>query len=161
MTPKKMKKRLEDVRSWRDLRPIIQNLRVRFFNDDMARVLNDYCNHQKKDCHSENEIDLIEDLQILILQKSSAYKSYLLDKQKHLPTHFREEPEMEPSDCVQLTFDKIRGFGHLVRETERELIRLALLEANHNRTNTAKLLGISIRTLRNKLNLYRELGFYE
>ncbi len=39
-----------------------------------------------------------------------------------------------------------------MREMERELIRKTLEETNGNRTRAAKVLGISLRTLRNKLN---------
>jgi DNA-binding NtrC family response regulator len=46
--------------------------------------------------------------------------------------------------------------GITVREMEKELIFNTLSEVNDNRTHAAKMLGISIRTLRNKLNEYRE-----
>jgi DNA-binding NtrC family response regulator len=39
-----------------------------------------------------------------------------------------------------------------LQEVEREYILHALRKANGNRTHTAQMLGISIRTLRNKLN---------
>ena len=41
---------------------------------------------------------------------------------------------------------------------EQELILRTLTETNGNRTRAAEKLGISIRTLRNKLNQYREAG---
>ncbi|HEY7164399.1 MAG TPA: sigma-54 dependent transcriptional regulator [Candidatus Binatia bacterium] len=43
-----------------------------------------------------------------------------------------------------------------VREMEERLIMKTLKEFNDNRTQAAKRLGISVRTLRNKLKLYRE-----
>lgn len=43
-----------------------------------------------------------------------------------------------------------------VREMEEHLIFQTLKQANNNRTQAAKLLGISVRTLRNKLKSYRE-----
>ncbi|MCX8118301.1 MAG: sigma-54 dependent transcriptional regulator [Desulfobacterota bacterium] len=43
-----------------------------------------------------------------------------------------------------------------LKEMERHLILKALDQTNGNRTQAAKILGISIRTLRNKLNEYRE-----
>ncbi len=45
--------------------------------------------------------------------------------------------------------------GTSVKEMERELIFKTLEEVNDNRTYAAKLLGISIRTLRNKLSEYK------
>ena len=46
--------------------------------------------------------------------------------------------------------------GMTVREMEKELIVSTLNQVGDNRTHAAKMLGISIRTLRNKLNEYRE-----
>ncbi|MCB9493885.1 MAG: sigma-54-dependent Fis family transcriptional regulator [Desulfobacteraceae bacterium] len=43
-----------------------------------------------------------------------------------------------------------------LREVEKELIFKTLEETEGNRTHAAELLGISVRTLRNKLNLYKE-----
>ena len=45
-----------------------------------------------------------------------------------------------------------------LHEMERIMIQKGLLETNGNRTQAAELLGISVRTLRNKLNEYREAG---
>ena len=41
---------------------------------------------------------------------------------------------------------------------ERLMIMRGLEQTSGNRTQAAELLGISVRTLRNKLNEYRELG---
>jgi transcriptional regulator with PAS, ATPase and Fis domain len=46
--------------------------------------------------------------------------------------------------------------GMTVREMEKHLITNTLQAVNDNRTHAAKMLGISIRTLRNKLNEYKE-----
>ena len=46
--------------------------------------------------------------------------------------------------------------GMTVRDMEKTLIFNTLESVNDNRTHAAKMLGISIRTLRNKLNEYRE-----
>ena len=43
-----------------------------------------------------------------------------------------------------------------LREMERKTIFNALDKTNGNRTHAAEILGISVRTLRNKLNEYRK-----
>ena len=48
------------------------------------------------------------------------------------------------------------NIGTTVRQMEKELIVETLREVNENRTRAAELLGISIRTLRNKLREYRQ-----
>lgn len=47
--------------------------------------------------------------------------------------------------------------NHRLREMERELILRTLAQMHGNRTHAARDLGISIRTMRNKLRTYREL----
>lgn len=44
-------------------------------------------------------------------------------------------------------------------EMERDLIFKTLARVKENRTHAAKELGISIRTLRNKLREYRDMGY--
>jgi len=61
-----------------------------------------------------------------------------------------DEPIGEP--CRKPSFSA----GMTVREMEKELIYNTLDAVHDNRTHAAKMLGISIRTLRNKLNEYRE-----
>jgi two-component system response regulator FlrC len=51
--------------------------------------------------------------------------------------------------------------GLTVREIERRLILDTLKRTRNNRTQAARLLGISIRTLRNKLSEYRQRGELE
>ena len=46
-----------------------------------------------------------------------------------------------------------------VSEMERRLIGSMLLQTNQNKTRAAEKLGISLRTLRNKLREYRTAGF--
>ena len=57
----------------------------------------------------------------------------------------RREPEALPRNTIVLSSLNID-------EAEAVLIQRALEAANGNRTRTAQLLGISVRTLRNKLN---------
>lgn len=45
-----------------------------------------------------------------------------------------------------------------LKEAEKLLIKKALIHTSENRTQAAKILGVSIRTLRNKINEYRTSG---
>ncbi len=55
--------------------------------------------------------------------------------------------------------DTVRGMvGRTVADVEQDLILNTLNHCLGNRTHAANILGISIRTLRNKLNAYRETG---
>jgi two-component system response regulator FlrC len=45
-----------------------------------------------------------------------------------------------------------------LKEAEKLLIKKALIHTSENRTQAAKILGVSIRTLRNKINEYRNDG---
>ncbi|MEW6501669.1 MAG: sigma-54-dependent transcriptional regulator [Thermodesulfobacteriota bacterium] len=51
--------------------------------------------------------------------------------------------------------------GQSLREVERQMIMQALEKTGDNRTHAAKILGISVRTLRNKLNEYRTQGILD
>ncbi|HZR84482.1 MAG TPA: sigma-54 dependent transcriptional regulator [Candidatus Binatia bacterium] len=51
--------------------------------------------------------------------------------------------------------------GRTVHEVERELIFATLKRTNNNRSHAARMLGISVRTLRNKLAEYRGAGLLE
>ena len=64
----------------------------------------------------------------------------------HKRTH--DEPGMDISGLV----------GRTVSDIERELILETLRHCGGNRTHAANILGISIRTLRNKLHEYAESG---
>jgi two-component system response regulator FlrC len=62
-----------------------------------------------------------------------------------------ENFELVPSD------ERILKAGMTVEQAERFLIVKTLEHTNQNRTQAAKLLGISVRTLRNKLHEYNEV----
>jgi len=48
--------------------------------------------------------------------------------------------------------------GTPLEEVERQMIVRTVKKTNNNKTRAAELLGISLKTLHNKLNLYRERG---
>jgi len=49
-------------------------------------------------------------------------------------------------------------FGTTVDQIERELVLHTLVRCHGNRTRAARMLGLSIRTLRNKIRLYAADG---
>ena len=68
-----------------------------------------------------------------------------------LPEHLiLDEPCLKPAPTGTISA------GMTVREMEKQLITDTLRTVKDNRTHAAKMLGISIRTLRNKLNEYRQ-----
>ena len=69
---------------------------------------------------------------------------------EHLPVRIRQgDPESKSAEATQES---------RLEDIEREAIMQALRENHYNRTETAKTLGISRRTLIYKLRRFRELG---
>jgi len=71
---------------------------------------------------------------------------------EHLPTRVRDASGQSPPPAP--AFDSAR-----LDEIERQAIMQALRQHNFNRTETAKALGVSRRSLLYKLQRFRELGF--
>ena len=61
-------------------------------------------------------------------------------------------PARSPNEVVPFLI------GSTVGEIERELVLQTLVRCNGNRTHAARMLGLSIRTLRNKIRLYAARG---
>jgi two-component system response regulator FlrC len=70
-------------------------------------------------------------------------------------------PVVTPSDLV-LEFENASDLapelkaGMSIKDLEKQIIRITLQETEGNRTRAAEMLGVSLRTLRNKLREYRE-----
>lgn len=71
-----------------------------------------------------------------------------------LPEHLLLEGVASPGENAPETMNV--GTGMTVREMEEKLIMSTLKQVDNNRTYAAQMLGISIRTLRNKLKEYKE-----
>lgn len=89
----------------------------------------------------------IRELQNVIERSSLLTDSSLLGPSEIVIEGFQEQ-----------TKEKVIQPGMTVSEAERWLILSTLETTGQNRTKAAELLGISIRTLRNKINEYKELG---
>lgn len=68
---------------------------------------------------------------------------------------------IEPEDLAldEINKDLHFSLGLKLENVERQYILQTLFFAQQNRTRAAEILGISIRTLRNKLNQYRQEGY--
>jgi DNA-binding NtrC family response regulator len=67
--------------------------------------------------------------------------------------HLDLQDELNHGDCQNELSEDLT-----IREMEQELILRKLTRTRGNRTQAASELGISVRTLRNKLHLYQEQG---
>ena len=82
------------------------------------------------------------------------------------PWDFWDDAELPPSVNVPtgtggsegVSIAEDSGEVRSLRDMERQMILQALRKTDDNRTHAAKMLGISVRTLRNKLQEYREQG---
>lgn len=61
-------------------------------------------------------------------------------------------PSLAPNEIVPLLI------GATVDEVERELVLQTLARCDGNRTRAARVLGVSVRTLRNKIRQYSAEG---
>jgi DNA-binding NtrC family response regulator len=61
-------------------------------------------------------------------------------------------PALAPNEVVPLLI------GSTVGEIERELVLQTLARCDGNRTRAARVLGLSVRTMRNKIRLYSTDG---
>lgn len=73
---------------------------------------------------------------------------------------FAGAPELSPPDSQTLAPHEIVPMliGSTVEAIERELVVQTLARCDGNRTRAARVLGVSVRTLRNKLRLYASDG---
>jgi DNA-binding NtrC family response regulator len=71
--------------------------------------------------------------------------------------------ESVPADMEAASFPSPADMEELptLEEIEKDLIFAALKRCNNNRTHAARMIGISLRTLRNKLSDYRQAGYRE
>ena len=75
-------------------------------------------------------------------------------------SEMKEDSEVQVG-LKEVSFDEIECFypGMTIAEAERLLILKTLEHTRQNKTRAAQLLGISSRTLRNKIHIYRDKNF--
>lgn len=92
--------------------------------------------------------NLIEDIEEEIDLKS---RVFVLVKRTEPVT--KDTSLLIPSGDISINIKSFDG-GDFLHKLEKEAIRLALLAFDGNREKTCKFLGLSVRTLRNKINEY-------
>jgi DNA-binding NtrC family response regulator len=72
--------------------------------------------------------------------------------ESEIPAPETPAPSLAPNEVVPLLI------GSTVGEIERELVLQTLARCDGNRTRAARVLGLSVRTLRNKIRQYSAEG---
>ena len=106
------------------------------------------------------ESDEFDKFDTIIVDEAQLFSPEQITVIKSLLTE--EEPSMFLfADTFQfVNFESLdKNLIPTIEEVERNLIFSTLEIMDQNRTHTAKKLGISLRTLRNKLREYREQGY--
>lgn len=168
-TTKNLSKLVGAGRFYRGLFSIFANNSVtipalRERQEDLQRLARYFMNEATDSTETSNEIDSIAMDRITshywannihelkqVISSSVNNNSSLLD-----------ESAYEVSDKKSVNFmndDDSEGFRLMsLKDAEKLLIKKALIHTSENRTQAAKILGVSIRTLRNKINEYRTEG---
>ena len=115
--------------------------KIDLFSEVLEKISNEYVDEVDK-------ADVMDDAINGVLQSLDPYSAYM-------------SPEIYKEMQTE-TSGKFGGLGievgMSIKEAEKRFIFKTLHETKGNRTHAAKTLGISIRTLRNKLNEYRTEG---
>ena len=75
-----------------------------------------------------------------------------MTQESDVPAPETPTPSLAPNEVVPLLI------GSTVGEIERELVLQTLARCDGNRTRAARVLGVSVRTLRNKIRQYSAEG---
>jgi DNA-binding NtrC family response regulator len=84
-----------------------------------------------------------------VIERATILAPGPLVEPKHLPPSLTGDPPRPHQPQMAL------GPGVTVEEAERRLIMMTLEHTRHNKTRAAEILGISLKTLHNKLNKLR------
>lgn len=115
--------------------------------------------------HGQSNLKLSEKSIEMILQQNWLGEIYefeeTIENAFHKAIQLKSKDFIEPQHLTlkKNSSDNDFNIGHKLEEIERKYILQTLYFVQQNRTKAAEILGISIRTLRNKINQYREEGF--
>ena len=125
-------------------------------------VVNNYDNIQdartKVIIYNKNEITILIELQIL---QNTIIKDLNANLQLRIKDIIKEEKAEKDAKEAKYSAEEHKvdnAVGRTIADVEQELILKTLQDVSGNRTKAAEILGITVRTLRNKLNEYRDAG---
>jgi DNA-binding NtrC family response regulator len=122
---------------------------VRWHNHDSSESDREYLDELLMLLGGPKAISVAEDYIHSHLQRSGAPRR---PRSSNYIMPVQQSPAPPPVEAA------VSGVGHTISEVERNLILDTLNEVDGNRTVAATLLGISLRTLRNKLHQYADEG---
>ena len=111
--------------------------------------------------HNKSQLKISDKAVEKLLQANWSDNSQLIEKVLEQAVQKCAKPQIEPEDIVLQSPDKELELpvGLKLETVERQYILQTLYFVQQNRTKAAEILGISIRTLRNKLSQYRVEGY--
>jgi DNA-binding NtrC family response regulator len=107
--------------------------------------------HDRERASNREELMAQESIQASFQESvAESFQEFVVETAIHAP----ETPavSLAPNEVVPLLI------GSTVGEVERELVLQTLARCDGNRTRASRVLGVSVRTLRNKIRLYSADG---
>ena len=130
------------------LRAAVSGWEIESLVDLVDDVENFYDNPEKY----IKDLEMAKTRESIDAKKAVPHKTgYIQEMQNHRSEYFET---VGPSEKIEISITP--GSINLLNETYKELIRVTLNLCDFNRTATAKMLGISIRTLRNRMKEFSE-----
>jgi DNA-binding NtrC family response regulator len=144
---------MADIGRFSDISTAPARIRILLTNTDHRRdgvVIGSRCFRFHDSKRALNREELMAQESVQVFAAESFVESAVVESAVHAP----EIPaaSLTPNEVVPLLI------GSTVGEVERELVLQTLARCDGNRTRASRVLGVSVRTLRNKIRLYSADG---
>lgn len=160
--------------SWRDVRPFLNKFERIALPESCAEMVSDYLKVQKKISILEDREmidDLVDELELISKRNKSeverniealneAYPRSIIENEFCAPYLYPLLKNMNPSDSISVEIQSTDIEGNILKEVERETIRIVLEECNSLTEASAKL-GINTTNLAKKIVTYKLYGFFD
>ncbi len=140
---------MQELRTIPDCRSYFEK-RKHYFSEEEKNVFIKKCEGLRDNCFDPNFYDsfqdLIDEIEVVPTKRGQPKKI-----SKATSTKKVSETQLQGSTLISIEISDLLSEG-VLRLVHKELLRLAIEKCKGNRTETAKYLGVSIRTLRNWIN---------